>query len=102
MSRKRVVAEVRAIQADSDRLAGESVPDGAEYRALHDTTTVALRLTRKDANAISTLASAQGIPVSTLLRGWVLAGLHHEQEDNVAATLSELEQGVRRLRKALG
>lgn len=102
MSRKRVAAEVRTIQADSGRLAREPVPDGAKYRALHDTTTVALRLTRRDANAIAALASAEGIPVSTLLRGWVLAGLHHEQGDSIGATLSELEQGVRRLRKALG
>jgi len=71
-------------------------------RKLHDTTTLALRLKRKDANAISALALAQGVPISALLRGWVLAGLHHEQGDNVGATLSELEQGLRRLRKALG
>ena len=102
MSRKNVAPEVKAIQADSERLAREPVPDSAEYRALHDTTTVALRLNRKDADAISDLASAQGIPVSTLLRGWVLAGLHHDQGDSVGATLSELEQGIRRLRKALG
>ena len=102
MSRKNVAAEVKAIQADSERLAREPVSDSAEYRALHDTTTVALRLNRSDADAISDLASAQGIPVSTLLRGWVLAGLHHEQGDSVGATLSELEQGIRRLRKALG
>ncbi len=102
MSRKSVAAEVKAIQADSESLAREPVPDSAEYRALHDTTTVALRLNRKDADAISDLASAQGIPVSTLLRGWVLAGLHHDQGDSVGATLSELEQGIRRLRKALG
>ena len=102
MSRKRVAAEVKAIQADSERLSREPVPESAEYRALHDTTTVALRLAREDAAAISTLASAQGIPVSTLLRGWVLAGLHHEQGNSVGATLTELEQGLRRLRKALG
>lgn len=102
MSRKRVAAEVKAIQADSERLASEPVPEAAEYRALHDTTTVALRLARKDAAAISALASTQGIPVSTLLRSWVLAGLHHEQGDSIGTTLSELEQGLRRLRRALG
>ena len=102
MSRKSVADEVTAIQAESARLAQDPVPESAEYRALHDTTTVALRLTRKDAVAISALASTQGIPVSTLLRGWVLAGLHHEQGDSIGATLSELEQGLRRLRQALG
>lgn len=96
------MSEVKAVQVDSARLSSEPVPDSAEYRALHDTTTVALRLTRMDADAISALASAQGIPVSTLLRGWVLSGLRHEQADSVGATLSELEQGLRRLRKALG
>ena len=101
MSRKSVADEVKAIQANSVRLAGEPVPESAEYRALHESTTVALRLSRKDAAAISALASVQGIPVSTLLRGWVLAGLHHEQGDTVGATLSELEQGLRRLRRAL-
>lgn len=102
MSRKSVAADVTAIQADSEKLAREPVPDTAEYQALHDTTTLALRLTRRDALAISALASAQGIPVSTLLRGWVLAGLRHEQGDSVGATLSELEQGLRRLRRTLG
>jgi len=102
MSRKNVAAEIEAIQTDSTRLAHEPVPDSAEYGALNDTRTLALRLKRKDADAISALALAQGVPVSALLRGWVLAGLHHEQGDNVGATLSELEQGLRRLRKALG
>ncbi len=101
MSRKSVAAEVAAIQAVSERLAREPVPDSAEYKALHETTTVALRLTRKDAAAISALAASQGMSVSTLLRGWVLAGLQHEQGDTVGATLSELEQGLHRLRKAL-
>jgi len=102
MSRKSVAAEVKAIQSDTERLAREPVPESADYRALHETTTVALRLSQKDALSISALASEQGVPVSTLLRGWVLAGLHHEQGDSVGATLSELEQGLRRLRKALG
>lgn len=102
MSRRSVISEIQEIQADSEKLASEPVPSSAEYRALHNTTTVALRLTRKDAEAISALASAQGIPVSTLLRGWVVSGLRHEQSDSVGATLSELEQGLRKLRKALG
>lgn len=101
MSRKSVAADVTAIQRDSTRLAREPVPESADYRALNDTTTVALRLSRADAAAISALASKQGIPVSALLRGWVLTGLHHEQGDNVGATLNELEQGLRRLRQAL-
>lgn len=102
MSRTSVDTEVQSIQAESRRLAREPVPESAEYRALHDTTTLALRLTRMDAAAISALASAQGIPVSTLLRGWVLAGLHHEQGDTVGSALSEMEQCLRRLRTSLG
>ncbi len=70
--------------------------------SLHDTTTVAVRLIRKDADAIAALADEQGVPVSTLLRMWILAGLRDEQGDSVGATLSELERGLQRLRQALG
>lgn len=102
MSRKSVTDEVKAIQADSDRLAREPVPDTAEYRALHQTTTVAVRLVRRDAEAIAALAAQQGVPVSALLRTWIVAGLRDEQDDSVDATLIQLEQGLSRLRKALG
>lgn len=68
MSRTSVAADVTAIQRDSKRLAKEPVPESADYRALNDTTTVALRLSRADAVAISALASAQ--PSANWSRGF--------------------------------
>jgi hypothetical protein len=95
-------AEIRDLQSHSTQLASQSAEGLPPARPLHDTTTVAVRLIRKDADAIAALADEQGVPVSTLLRMWILAGLKDEQGDTVGATLSELERGLQRLRQALG
>lgn len=95
-------AEVRRIQERSSRLAAEGLRDETVTKPLHETTTVAVRLVRQDAEAIAALAARQGVPVSSVLRTWVLAGLRESQDDSVAATLEQLEQGLGRLRRALG
>jgi hypothetical protein len=94
--------EIEYVQRNSRRLANGSADGFPAAKPLHETTTVAVRLIRSDADAISALAASHGVPLSTLLRTWVLAGLRSEQGDSIGATLTDLEQGLRRLRKALG
>lgn len=102
MARRSSRAEVRAIQTIDESLKKQPVDPAAEFRPLHETTTVAVRLLREDADAVMSLAASQGVPASTLLRAWILAGLRHETDDSVGATLTELERGLRQLRRALG
>ena len=102
MASRDAKAAVRRVQARSTRLASEAADERTPFRPLHETTTVAVRLVKSDAQAISALAADRGVPVSELLRAWILAGLRDEQGDSVDATLIQLEHGLSRLRKALG
>jgi len=98
---REVRAQVRKVQRDSAKLAREPLAASTELRPFHDTVTVAVRLVRSDAQAITALADQQGVSVSTLLREWISTGLAREKGETLDATLKELEQGIRRLRKAL-
>lgn len=102
MSTRETRNEVRSIQRNSDALAQAPLPESADFRPLHQTSTVAVRLRQSDVNAIAALADSQGVNSSVLLRAWILAGLEQESGDSIGATLAELEQGIRRLRKVLG
>lgn len=68
MGRDDARAEVRALQDVPDSLEHEEAGSADDVRPLHKTTTVAGRLRRVDADAVTPLAAAQGVPVSTLLR----------------------------------
>lgn len=94
--------EVHAIQEQSEELARQSASGFPPPKPVHATTTLAVRLVNDDADAIIRLAEAEGVPTSTLLRSWILTGLKRAQGDSVGVTLTELEQGLRRLRRALG
>ena len=102
MARDDACSEVRHLQEQSEVLADEDAAGAGKYRRLHETTTVAVRLLKDDADAVTTMAASQGVPVSSLLRAWILAGLRQESGDSVGATLTDLERGLRQLRKALG
>lgn len=102
MARDDARSEVRHLQEQSEALADEHAAGAGTYRRLHETTTVAVRLLKDDADAVMAMAASQGVPVSSLLRAWTLAGLRQESGDTVGATLTDLECGLRQLRKALG
>lgn len=102
MTSRELRAMVRKAQADSESIASDDLEESAALRALHETSTVAVRLIRSDVDAISSLAAERGVPVSALLRTWILAGLRNEQGEGIDATLIQLEQGISRLRQALG
>lgn len=99
MTSREVKSAVENLQRQSGDLARANLGADQETRPFHDTTTVAVRLLRSDAEAINALANEQGVPVSTLLRSWITTGLREEQGDSVEATLNQLEQGIRLLRK---
>ncbi len=99
MTSRKVKSAVENLQRQSGDLARANLGADQATRPFHDTTTVAVRLLRSDADAITGLANEQGVPVSTLLRSWITAGLREEQGDSVEATLNQLEQGIRLLRK---
>lgn len=91
-----LIAEVAA-EADATR--DEPMPVGAMATKPNKSVTVATRLLPEDAEAVETLASRLGVPVSALVRGWVLAGLAAKNDGSVAAALDRLSADVQRLRE---
>jgi transposase-like protein len=70
-------------------------------KPFHETTTLAVRMVKSEADAITRLARERAVPVSSLLRTWIVDGYIHETGDSVSSTIADLEQVVRRLRREL-
>lgn len=63
--------------------------------------TFSLRLNPEELAALQDYAQAQGVPASTIARGWIVARLAAESNgpDDTATMLDRLETDVRTLRK---
>lgn len=84
---------------------GEPIPAEAAARATRPgqarSVMFSLRLNPDELAAVQALAEAQGVPASTLARGWIVQQLAAQSTgtDNAAAMLDRLETDVRVLRK---
>lgn len=63
---------------------------------------VAVRLTPEDAAAVEALAERLDVPMSSLVRGWILSGLATGREESVATAIARLESDLQRLREMVG
>ncbi len=90
---------IAAVAAEADTTRDEPMPADAVATKPNKSVTVATRLLPEDAEAVETLASRLGVPVSALVRGWVLAGLAAKNDESVAAALDRLSADVQRLRE---
>lgn len=89
-----------------EQIAGEAeatrdVPMPADAAPIkpHKTVTLATRLNAEDVAEIEALADRLDVPVSALLRGWILAGLAGRKQDSPATALDRLGADVQRLRE---
>ena len=90
---------VEQIAAAADGTRDQPMPADATPTKPHKTITVATRLTTDDVAEIEALAARLGVPVSSLLRGWILAGLAGRKEDSVTTALDRLSADLQRLRE---
>lgn len=87
------------IAAEADATRDEPMPADAVATRPHKSVTVATRLLPDDAEAVEALAGRLGVPVSALVRGWVLAGLAAKNDESVGAALDRLSADLQRLRE---
>ena len=92
---------VERIAAEAEASAEEPMPTDALPSKPNKAVTVATRLTVEDAAAIDELAARLEVPVSALLRGWILAGLAARQTDTVHGAIDRLSADVQRLRELI-
>jgi hypothetical protein len=90
---------VEQIAAEAEATRDQPMPANATPTKPHKTVTVATRLTTEDVAEIEALADRLDVPVSALIRGWILAGLAGRKEDSVASALDRLSADVQRLRE---
>jgi hypothetical protein len=90
---------VEQIAAEAHATRDQRMPADATAMKPHKTITVATRLTANDVAEIEALAERLDVPVSALLRGWIVAGLAGRKEDSMTAALDRLSADVQRLRE---
>ena len=101
--RRLLKAEAEHAEASKD----EPIPGEALARATRPgqarSVMFSLRLNPDELAAVQALAESQGVPASTLARGWIVQRLAVESTgpDDTAAMLDRLETDVRVLRKLL-
>jgi hypothetical protein len=90
---------VDQIAAEADDTRDQPMPADAAPTKPHRTITVATRLSTDDVAEIEALADRLDVPVSALIRGWILAGIAGRREESVATALERLSADVQRLRE---
>lgn len=90
---------VEQIAAEADATADTPMPADVVWTRPNKSITVATRLAPEAVAEIDHLAGQLDVPVSALLRGWILAGLSGRKDDIVQAAIERLSADVQRLRE---
>lgn len=93
--------EIKTAQDDSEATRGDPYPpDTAAERPGRGRSVVqSVRLPADEFAAIDELARAADVPVSALIRGWVLAALAEERDTSLADAVERLAADVDRVRR---
>lgn len=94
-----VKALVEAVAVEADASAGDPMPSGSVGVRPNKAVTVSARITAGDAAAVEALAAKAGMPVSALVRQWILSGLTAQREDTVQSAVERLSNDLQRLRE---
>jgi len=96
-SNARQLVDKIATEADTTR--DEPMPlDVAGVRP-NKSVPVAVRLAPEDAAAIEALAGRLDVPMSALLRGWILTSLAGQREESLSTAIDRIAADVQRLRE---
>lgn len=90
---------VEQIAAEADATAEDVMPAGVVATRPNKSVPIAVRLGPEDVAAIEALAERLDVPVSALLRGWILAALNPKREESVTTALDRITADVQRLRE---
>lgn len=96
MSAKR---DVEAVQAESEATMDTPLPDVVHGQHRGRSVVQSVRLPEDDFADIQKIAAGHGIPVSALIRGWVLAGLADERGTSLVSAIEKLASDADRLRR---
>jgi hypothetical protein len=90
---------VEQVAAEADATAADPMPADAVPSRPNKSVTVATRVSPDDLAEIETLAGQLDVPVSALVRGWILAGLNARKGGSVRSAVERLSADVQRLRE---
>ena len=90
---------VEQIAAEADATADPPMPADAVWTRPNRSVTVATRLAPEAVAAIEDLAAQLDVPVSALLRGWILAALSARQDETALTAIERLSADLQRLRE---
>ena len=90
---------VEQIAAEADATADQPMPAAATSTRPNKSVTVATRVSPEDLHAIEALATELDVPVSALVRGWVLAELNARKAESLTTALDRITADVQRLRE---
>ena len=103
MTRSAELKRIERITAESERTKDDPMPAGVRPAKPNKSTPVAVRLSHEEIAAVNAMAERLSVPLSSLLRGWILDGLN---TDNAPATrpavfsaLNRLESDIKELQK---
>lgn len=91
--------EVERAQAESETTRDEPLPDHVIGERRGRSVVQSVRLPAEAFAAIEELAACAGVPVSALIRGWVLQGLTNEQGMSLRDGIERLAADAERLRR---
>jgi hypothetical protein len=87
------------VAAEADATRDEPMPAGATPSRPNKSVPVAVRLAPDDVAAIEILAKKLDVPMSRLLRGWILDALAARRDESIATALDRVTADIQRLRE---
>lgn len=90
---------VEQIAAEADATCDEPMPADAVATRPNKSVPVAVRLAPEDAAALEALAAQLDVPMSALLRGWILSALAAQRHETVSTAIDRIVADVQRLRE---
>ena len=93
--------QIRTVQEESEATRDSPYPSGASGKRLGRSRSVvqSVRLPTEDFAAIEQLARSADVPVSALIRGWILAGLAQDRDATLSDAVERLAADVDRVRR---
>jgi len=90
---------VEQIADEADVSRDTPLPAEATATRPNKSVPVAVRLAPEDVVAIEELAAQLDVPMSTLLRGWIIAALASQREESLSSAIDRIAADVQRLRE---
>ena len=90
---------IENVAAEADASRDAPMPAGATPMRPNKSVPVAVRLAPDDVAAIEILANKLDVPISSLLRGWILDALAAHRDESIATALDRVTADIQRLRE---